>query len=128
MSTSTRQEHKVVSQKEWLEARKALLAKEKNLTRQRDALNAERLELPWVKVDKNYVFEGPNGKVSLGDLFGGRSQLIVYHFMFGPGWKEGCPSCSLLGDGIDGAVTHLANRDVTLVAISRAPFSDIQAF
>ena len=128
MSTSAAQEHKVVSQKEWLEARKAFLAKEKNLTRQRDALNAERLELPWVKVDKNYVFDGPNGKLSLSDLFGGRSQLIVYHFMFGPGWKEGCPSCSMLGDGMDGAVTHLANRDVTLVAISRAPIADIQAF
>ena len=128
MSTSTAQEHRVVSQTEWLEARKVLLAKEKNLTRQRDALNAERLELPWVKVDNNYVFDGPNGKVSLSDLFGGRSQLIVYHFMYGPGWKEGCPSCSMLGDGMDGAVTHLANRDVTLVAISRAPIADIQGF
>ena len=128
MSQAIAENHKVVSQKEWLEARKAFLAKEKNLTHQRDALNAERLKLPWVKVEKNHVFDGPNGKVSLGDVFGGRSQLIVYHFMFGPGWKEGCPSCSMLGDGIDAAVTHLANRDVTLVAISRAPFSDIQAF
>ena len=128
MSQAIAENHKVVSQREWLEARKALLAKEKSLTRQRDALNAERLNLPWVKVEKNYVFDGPTGKVSLGDLFGGRSQLIVYHFMFGPEWKEGCPSCSMLGDGIDGAVTHLANRDVTLVAISRAPLSEIQAF
>ena len=128
MSQAIAENHKVVSQKEWLEARKALLAKEKSLTRQRDALNAERLNLPWVKVEKNYVFDGPRGKVSLGDLFCGRSQLIVYHFMFGPGWKEGCPSCSMLGDGFDGAVTHLANRDVTLVAISRAPLSEIQAF
>lgn len=128
MSPSIVESHKVVSQKEWLEARKSLLAKEKELTRQRDALNAERLSLPWTRVEKSYSFEGPGGKLSLRDLFGNRSQLIAYHFMFGPGWKEGCPSCSILGDGIDAAVTHLANRDVTLVAVSRATYPEIQAF
>ena len=128
MSPSTMENHKVVSQKEWVEARKSLLAKEKELTRRRDALNAERLTLPWTRVEKNYLFEGPNGELSLGDLFGNRSQLIVYHFMFGPGWKEGCPSCSMVGDDMSGSVVHLANRDVTLVAVSRAPFSEIRAF
>jgi len=120
--------HEVVSRKEWTEARKALLAKEKELTRQRDELSRRRRELPWVKVDKEYVFDGPNGKETLASLFGGRSQLIVYHFMLGPGWQEGCKSCSFLADHIDGSLIHLANRDVTLVAISRAPFPEIQAF
>lgn len=128
MNQSIAQGHKIVSQNEWLEARQALLAKEKSLTRQRDALNAERLKLPWTKVEKNYIFNGLNGEISLSDLFGNRSQLIVYHFMFGPGWKEGCPSCSMVGDNMEGSVTHLANHDVTLVAVSRAPISDIQAF
>jgi predicted dithiol-disulfide oxidoreductase (DUF899 family) len=113
---------------EWLEARKAFLAKEKAFTRQRDKLNRERQQLPWVKVEKNYVFNGPNGQETLADLFGGRSQLIVYHFMFGPEWPEGCPSCSLLADSIDGSLVHLANRDVTLLAVSRAPSSRIEAF
>jgi len=94
---------KVVSREQWLEARKAHLAKEKELTRLRDELSRQRRELPWVKVEKNYVFDGPNGKETLADLFDGRSQLIVYHFMFGPGWEEGCPSCSFLCDHIDGA-------------------------
>jgi predicted dithiol-disulfide oxidoreductase (DUF899 family) len=98
------------------------------LTRQRDALNAERRALPWVKVDKIYVFEGPNGKETLADLFEGRGQLIVYHFMFGPEWNEGCPSCSFNMDHTDGALVHLAQRDVTFVAISRAPLSKIEAF
>jgi predicted dithiol-disulfide oxidoreductase (DUF899 family) len=118
----------VVSRDEWLTARKELLAKEKQLTRQRDTLNAERRELPWVKVDKIYVFEGPNGKETLADLFEGRGQLIVYHFMFGPDWIEGCPSCSFNMDHTDGALVHLAQRDVTFVAISRAPVSKIEAF
>ncbi len=126
---TTNIEHpKVVSQDVWLTARKELLAKEKQLPRQRDALNAERRQLPWVKVDKIYVFEGPNGNETLADLFEGRGQLIVYHFMFGPEWNEGCPSCSFNMDHTDGALLHLAQRDVTFVAISRAPLSKIEAF
>jgi predicted dithiol-disulfide oxidoreductase (DUF899 family) len=120
--------HTVVSREEWLEARKAHLAKEKELTRRRDALSRQRRELPWVKVEKNYVFDGPQGKKTLADLFDGRSQLIVYHFMFGPEWEEGCPSCSFLADHIDGALVHLAHRDVTLLAVSRAPLPRIAAF
>ena len=115
------QPHKLVSRDQWLAARKAHLAKEKELTRARDELSRQRRELPWVKVDKSYVFDGPDGKETLADLFGGRSQLIVYHFMFGPGWEQGCPSCSLLADHFDGAVVHLAQRDVTLLVVSRAP-------
>ncbi|MGH9837826.1 MAG: DUF899 domain-containing protein [Blastocatellia bacterium] len=120
--------HKVVSREEWLKARKAHLAKEKEFTRQRDELSRQRRELPWVKVDKEYVFEGPDGKESLAGLFDGRSQLIVYHFMFGPGWEQGCPSCSFLSDHIDGALAHLNARDVTLVVVSRAPLPEIEAF
>jgi predicted dithiol-disulfide oxidoreductase (DUF899 family) len=120
--------HKIVSKDEWLTARKQYLTKEKEFTRQRDQLSAERRNLPWVKVEKNYVFDGPKGKESLADLFDGRSQLIVYHFMFGPGWEQGCPSCSFLSDHIDGATVHLAHRDVTLLAVSRAPLSQIEAF
>jgi predicted dithiol-disulfide oxidoreductase (DUF899 family) len=112
---------KVVSNEEWLTARKAFLAKEKAFTRQRDELSRERRELPWVKVEKNYLFDGQNGKETLAELFGGRSQLIVYHFMFGPEWAEGCPSCSLLADSIDGSLAHLDNRDITLLAVSRRP-------
>jgi len=121
-------EHKVVSQSEWLAARRELLAKEKEFSRQRDALSAERRKLPWVKVEKEYVFDTPGGKKTLAELFGRKSQLIVYHFMFGPGWEEGCPSCSFLGDHFDGSVVHLAHRDVTLTAVSRAPLSQIEAF
>jgi predicted dithiol-disulfide oxidoreductase (DUF899 family) len=118
----------IVSREEWVEARKAHLAKEKVMTRRRDALARERRELPWVKVDREYVFDGPRGKVALGELFGGRSQLIVYHFMFGPEWAEGCPSCSLVSDHLDAAAVHLAARDVSLVAVSRAPVAKIEAF
>jgi predicted dithiol-disulfide oxidoreductase (DUF899 family) len=114
---------KVVSQAEWLAARKEFLAKEKEFTRLRDELSRQRRELPWEKVEKQYVFEGPSGKVTLADLFNGRSQLIVYHFMFGPGWSAGCPSCSFMADHFDGPAIHLANRDVTLAAISRAPIA-----
>lgn len=121
-------EHKIVSQNEWLTARKALLAKEKAFTKARDALSAERRSLPWVKIDKNYLFDTANGKQSLADLFEGRSQLIVYHFMLGPGWKAGCPSCSLLADHFDGATIHLAQRDVTFVVVSQAPLAEIQAY
>jgi len=119
---------RVVSQAEWLAARKELLAKEKNFTRQRDALSAQRRELPWVKVDKEYVFDTSSGKETLSDLFGNRSQLIVYHFMFGPEWEQGCPSCSLVSDHIDGSVIHLAQRDVTLAVVSRAPLAKIETF
>jgi predicted dithiol-disulfide oxidoreductase (DUF899 family) len=121
-------QHQVVSQEEWLASRKALLSKEKEFTRLRDQLSAERRELPWVKVDKEYVFDGPDGKETLADLFDGRSQLIVYHFMFGPGWEQGCPSCSYVSDHIDGANWHLPHRDVTLLAVSRAPLPQIEAF
>jgi predicted dithiol-disulfide oxidoreductase (DUF899 family) len=121
-------QHKVVPRDEWLAARKAHLAKEKVLTKARDQLSAERRALPWVKVEKNYVFDTPSGKKTLGDLFGGRSQLIVYHFMLGPDWGEGCPSCSYLADHFDGAALHLTHRDVTLTAVSRAPLPEIQAY
>jgi predicted dithiol-disulfide oxidoreductase (DUF899 family) len=120
--------HKIVSKEEWLEARKAFLTKEKEFTHQRDELSRQRRELPWTKVEKNYLFDGPAGKETLADLFDGRNQLIAYHFMFGPGWKEGCPSCSFLSDQIDGSVVHLAHRNVTLLAVSRAPLSEIDAF
>jgi predicted dithiol-disulfide oxidoreductase (DUF899 family) len=119
---------KIVSYVEWLEARKDLLIQEKEFTRRRDALSAERRKLPWVKVDKEYVFDSPGGKKALAELFGRKSQLIVYHFMFAPGWEEGCPSCSFLGDHFDGIVVHLAHRDVTFLAASRAPLAQIEAF
>src|SRR5258705_769780 len=128
MSTSTIESPKVVSREEWLEARKKLLAKEKRLTRERDALAAERRQLPWVKVEKPYLFDSPDGKKTLADLFDGRSQLIVYHFMFGPEWNEGCPSCSFNMDHTDGALVHLAQRDVSFAAVSRAPLSKIEPF
>ncbi len=121
-------QHKVVSREEWTRARKALLAKEKALTRQRDALNRERLELPWVKVDKNYMFDAPDGKKSLADLFDGRSQLIVKHFMLGPDWQEGCVGCSFGADHLGGPLMHLAHHDITIVAVSRAPLAKIQAY
>jgi predicted dithiol-disulfide oxidoreductase (DUF899 family) len=117
-----------VSQDEWLAARKAHLMREKEFTRLRDQLSAERRALPWVKVEKNYVFDGPNGKETLADLFAGRSQLLVYHFMLGPEWEAGCKSCSFLADHIDGSIIHLAHRDVTFVVVSRAPLSKIEAY
>ena len=120
--------HRIVSRDEWLVARKELLAKEKELTRLRDQLAAERRALPWVTVDKTYVFQGPDGTETLADLFGGRSQLIVRHFMFGPGWSEGCVGCSFEHDHIDSILVHLAQRDVSYVAVSRAPLSEIEAF
>jgi len=122
------QPHKIVSRDEWLVARKAHLAEEKAFTRARDVLSRKRRELPWVKVEKSYMFDGPNGKETLAGLFGKNSQLIVYHFMFGPDWQEGCPSCSLLADHFDGVVTHLAQRDVDFVVVSRAPLPQIEAF
>jgi predicted dithiol-disulfide oxidoreductase (DUF899 family) len=120
--------HKVVSHDEWIAARKAYLAEEKAFSRARDALAKKRRELPWEKVEKKYVFDGPNGKETLADLFGGKSQLIVYHFMLGPDWEQGCPSCSFLADHFDGATIHLAQRDVSLVVVSRAPIDQIEKF
>ena len=129
MATATdRKLGTVVPRAEWLAARRELLRKEKEFTRLRDELNRQRRELPWEKVEKSYVFEGPNGKETLADLFDGRSQLMVYHFMLGPRWKEGCPSCSFLADGFDGSAIHLAHRDVTFLAISRATWPEIEAF
>jgi len=131
MTTATTEKKpaaRVVPSEEWLAARKQLLAKEKEFTRLRDELSRQRRELPWEKVEKKYVFEGPSGTETLADLFDGRSQLIVYHFMFGPGWKEGCPSCSFLADSFDGAAIHLAQRDTTFVAISRATLPEIEGF
>jgi predicted dithiol-disulfide oxidoreductase (DUF899 family) len=119
---------RIVTRAEWLEARKKLLLQEKSYSQQGDALAVERRDLPWVRVEKDYVFEAPSGKESLADLFQGRSQLIVQHFMFGPGWKEGCPSCSFMADHVGGALVHLAHRNVTFVAVSRAPLDQIEAF
>src|SRR5271170_6291890 len=126
MTQSRVERPKVVSEGEWVAARKILLAKEKALTRESDALAAERRQLPWVKVEKKYLFDTPSGPKTLAELFEGRSQLLVYHFMFAPEWEEGCPSCSILGDHIDGSVTHLANRDLTLIAVSRAPLAKLE--
>jgi len=119
---------KVVSREEWLAARKDLLEKEKEFTRARDALNAKRRELPWVKVEKQYVFDTPQGKKSLADLFDGRSQLIVYHFMWRKEFGEGCVGCSYLCDHVDGARQHLVQHDVNWVAISRAPLTELEGF
>jgi predicted dithiol-disulfide oxidoreductase (DUF899 family) len=118
----------VVTESEWLVARRDLLNLEKEFTRQRDALSAARRRLPMVVLTKKYVFEGPNGEETLADLFEGRSQLIVYHFMLGPDWEEGCKSCSFLADHFDGANRHLPHRDVTLVVISRAPFRELEKY
>ncbi|MCA1968556.1 MAG: thioredoxin family protein [Rhizobium sp.] len=121
-------EHSVVSREEWLEARRALLTKEKEMTRMRDRVNAARLALPWVKVDKDYVFDTPAGAKTLTELFDGRSQLVIYHFMFGPDWEAGCPGCSFLADHLDGAIVHLNNHDVSFVCVSRAPLDKIEAY
>ena len=118
----------VVSHVEWLAARREFLAKEKEFTRLRDELSRQRRSLPWEKVEKRYQFDSNHGKVTLADLFAGRSQLIVYHFMFGPGWEQGCPSCSYVADHFDGSTIHLANRDTTLAVVSRAPLEQIEAF
>ncbi len=128
MSASTIEDRKIVSREEWIEARKQLLAKEKQLTRKREALAAERRQLPWVRVEQEYVFDSPEGKKTLAELFDGKSQLVVYHFMFGPEWQEGCPSCSFLMDHTDGMLPHLGQRDVAFAAVSRAPIGKIAAF
>ena len=120
--------HKTVSREEWLTARKALLIQEKEQSQQRDRLAEARRALPWVKVGKPYRFEGPDGTESLADLFGANSQLVVYHFMFGPGWEEGCSGCSFVSDHIDGANLHLAHHDVSLVAASRATLAEFLPF
>jgi len=130
MATATPElkQHEIVSHSGWVAARKDLLAREKEFTRQRDELSRLRRELPWEKVEKNYEFDTPSGKVALADLFAGKSQLVIYHFMLGPGWAEGCPSCSYISDHFDGMTIHLANRDVTLAVVSHAPIAEIEAF
>jgi len=122
------QDRKVVSREEWLVARKEHLAREKEFTRLRDQLSRERRALPWVKVEKEYLFDGPNGKETLADLFEGRSQLIIYHFMYGPDWTEGCPSCSFWADNFNGIAVHLKHRDISLVAVSRARLDKLEAY
>lgn len=121
-------DHAVASREEWLAARLELLEKEKQMTRLRDELSRERRALPWVKVEKSYVFEGPDGPASLSDLFDGRSQLVVQHFMFSPDWEEGCVGCSFHADHSEGALVHLANNDVSFVRVSRAPIAKLRAF
>jgi predicted dithiol-disulfide oxidoreductase (DUF899 family) len=118
----------VVSEAQWIEARRALLAEEKAWTRERDRLSEKRRALPWVRVEKDYVFEGADGPVTLADLFDGRRQLIVYHFMFGPEWEEGCVGCSLLSDQVDGARQHFEHNDVSFAAVSRGPNERLQAY
>ena len=118
----------IVSHEEWLAARKEHLRHEKEFTRLRDELSRERRELPWERVEKNYVFDGPNGRETLSDLFAGKSQLVVYHFMFGPDWGEGCKSCSFWADNFNGIDVHLKHRDLTLIAVSRAPFDKLDAY
>lgn len=120
--------HRIVSRDEWIAERKALLAREKELTHLNDRIAAERRALPWIRVDKNYLFDAPGGKRTLCDLFDGRRQLIVQHFMFAPGWEQGCPSCSFMADHSDGMNVHLEHRGVTLLAVSRAPLHDIERF
>ncbi len=120
--------HKVVPHGEWLEARQQFLVKEKEFTRLRDQVSQQRRDLPWERVDREYVFDGPNGKETLSDLFAGRRQLIVYHFMFGPDWEAGCPHCSFWADNFNEIIVHLNQRDVTMIAVSRAPFSKLAAY
>ena len=120
--------HPVVSKDRWIAERKRLLDREKELTHLRDQIARERRALPWERIEKEYVFDTPAGRRSLAELFDGRRQLLVQHFMFGPGWEQGCPSCSFMADHSDGMTVHLAHRDVTLVAISRAPLAEIERF
>jgi predicted dithiol-disulfide oxidoreductase (DUF899 family) len=120
--------NKVVSEEQWLKARKALLKKEKEFTTLRDQLSQQQRDLPWVAVNKKYVFEGQNGKQTLSELFDGRSQLIVYHFMFDPTWEAGCPSCSFWADNFNGIIVHLNHKDVTMIAVSRAPYNKLAEY
>lgn len=122
------QPSKIVNRDEWLNARKELLAEEKAFTRERDALSAKRRAMPWVKVEKDYRFEGPDGEASLLDLFGDKEQLIIYHFMLGPDWEEGCPSCSLMADNYKGIDIHLAHMDISFVTVANAPLAHINAY
>src|SRR2546423_11615143 len=121
-------QHQIVSEQEWLGARRQLLLKEKELTHMQDEVNRLRRELPWVKVEKQYTFDTPAGRKTLAELFDGRSQLVVYHFMFAPEWEAGCLGCSFFADHVDGANLHLVHHDVSFVAVSRAPFEKIQAY
>ena len=125
---NTKTNHTIVTPSEWLTARMELLAEEKRLTHQMDAVSARRRALPWVKIDKDYRFESRCGSISLAELFGTKSQLVIQHFMLGPDWKEGCPSCSYMADHTDGMLPHLAARDTTMLAVSRAPLAEIEAF
>jgi predicted dithiol-disulfide oxidoreductase (DUF899 family) len=127
-SEQVARKHPVVSPAQWIEARRALLAEEKAWMRERDRLSEKRRALPWVRVDKDYVFAGVDGPVSLTELFDGRSQLVVYHFMFGPDWQEGCPGCSLLSDQVDGARLHFEHNDLSFVAVSRGPIAKLVAY
>ncbi len=127
-SGESTENHRIVSREQWIAERKTLLAREKELTRLRDQIAAERRALPWVHIDKSYIFETPEGRRTLADLFDGRRQLLVQHFMLAPDWEQGCPSCSFMADHSDGMNVHLAHRDVTLVAVSRAPLSAIERF
>ncbi len=120
--------HRIVSEAEWIEASRELLEQEKAWTRERDRLAAIRRALPWVRIEKDYVFQGAAGPVTLGELFDGRSQLVLYHFMFGPDWEQGCPGCSFLADHIDGARRHFEHHDVSFAAVSRAPIEKLQAY
>ena len=126
--TKSLEEHKIVSENDWVEARKSLLLKEKEFTVLRDKLNQQRRELPWKAVNKEYLFEGPNGKETLTELFDGRSQLIVYHFMFDPSWDAGCPHCSFWADNFNDIIVHLNQRDVTMIVASRAPYSKLAEY
>ena len=126
--TESLEDHKIVSEKEWIKARKSLLKKEKEFTVMRDQLNQQRRKLPWEAVNKEYFFEGPNGKETLEQLFDGRSQLIVYHFMFDPSWDAGCLHCSFWADNFNEIIVHLNQRDVTMITVSRAPYSKLAAY
>ena len=132
MNTATAElntaDHPVVSRDRWIAERKALMAREKELTRLRDQIAEERRSLPWVRLEKDYVFDTPDGPRALSELFEGRRQLMVQHFMFGPGWEQGCPSCSYMADHTDGMTVHLAQRDISFVAVSRAPLAELQRF
>lgn len=126
--TERLEDHKTVHENEWIESRKALLKKEKEFTILRDQLSQQRRDLPWVAVKKEYIFEGPNGRQTLSELFDGRSQLIVYHFMFDPSWEAGCLHCSFWADNFNGIIVHLSQRDVTMIAVSRASYSKLAAY
>ena len=128
MNSTAAFDHPVVSKSQWMSAHADFLTKEKEITRMNDELSRQRRQLPWARVEKDYVFEGPLGKVRLGDLFNGRSQLATYHFMFGPDWAEGCPGCSYVTDHLNGTMEHLQARDVALVLVSRAPLDKLMAF